>query len=205
MTASPRAGRLLDGDVEETILDATTPNLGATVVRQDAFLPFDETFPASADVEWWIRISQSAQVRTVPHVSHIMRRHSGPRVLNSREARIRATLRMLDLHSDWFECHPRALAFRYYSLGIKAASSGDYRLARRSFLRSAGLKPTAQGGQAIDQWCTTHASGPGLLAAHQTGCIIEDLTVPMLRGRRDSSSPTGRARRMRAALRRQAP
>ena len=59
-------GRMLNGNVRDSILDATTPHLGATAVRRDVAEPFDERFIATQDVEWWLRMSARTSVWTVP-------------------------------------------------------------------------------------------------------------------------------------------
>ena len=64
---------VLQGDVSDTILDQLTPSLGATAIRREAFLPFDEGISSVEDVEWWLRTAAVASVVTVPRVGYVVR------------------------------------------------------------------------------------------------------------------------------------
>ena len=129
-------GRLLAGDVRDTILDATTPHLGATAVRRDVARPFDERFLATEDVEWWLRMSTLASVSTVPRVGLLYRRHAGARHESGTPARVRGSLDLMELERAYFGTHPRAAAFRWMRIGLMAMDEGDMHLARRAFWRS---------------------------------------------------------------------
>lgn len=135
-------GRRLEGDVSDVILDSITPQTGTVAVRRDVAEPFDEAFVASQDVEWWLRLAERHPVTTVPKIGLEIRRHAGARNLNGPRARIRSSLMLLDRRSDYFREHPRAAAFRWKRVGLTAAGIGDFRLARRAFVRSLTLRPS---------------------------------------------------------------
>jgi glycosyltransferase involved in cell wall biosynthesis len=135
-------GRRLDGDVSDRILDATTPHLGATAVRADRLLRFDESYPAVEDVEWWLRLSAQVTVATVPRVGCELGRHGGERVNGTDVAsRVRCSERLLADHDAYFRAHPPARAFRLARMGVLAQSMGDRRQARSSYLRSLRARP----------------------------------------------------------------
>lgn len=136
-------GRLLTGDVSGSVLDDMTPHVGATALRRDVMLPFDERFDAAEDVEWWLRVARSAPVSTVPRIGHLVRRHPGVRRKHGLEARIRGSLLLLDLHADYFGSHPAAAGFRWKRIGLTARQLGNYALARRAFLASLRRSPQA--------------------------------------------------------------
>jgi glycosyltransferase involved in cell wall biosynthesis len=136
-------GRQLEGDVSDHILDATTPHLGATAVRTDRLVRFDETFSAVEDVEWWLRMAAVAAVATVPRVGCELGRHGGTRANDTDvAARIRCSGLLLDVHAPYFRSHPSARAFRLARMGVLALSAGDRRQARASYLRSIRARPS---------------------------------------------------------------
>jgi glycosyltransferase involved in cell wall biosynthesis len=139
-----RAGRRLEGDVSDVILDSTTPQTGTVAIRRDVMEPFDEAFVASQDVEWWLRMAERQPVATVPQIGLEIRRHPGVRNLNGPQARIRSSLKLLDERRDYFGGHPRAAAFRWKRIGLTAIAVGDSRTARRAFLRSLTLHPSVK-------------------------------------------------------------
>jgi glycosyltransferase involved in cell wall biosynthesis len=136
--------RSLEGDVGDSIREQLTPNIGQTAVERSAMLAFDERLRASADVEWWIRMAQRVPVTTVAAVGLIRRVQTGPRHGNDHEARVRALRAMLDMHADYFRRHPRAAAFQWQRIGIKALGIGDRRTAVRALARSLWLRPDRQ-------------------------------------------------------------
>jgi len=139
-------GRRLEGHVADEILDATTPHLGATAVRAERALPFDESYGALEDVEWWLRITRGASVTTVPLVGCELRHHAGVRANETTVAgRLRHSQRLLDQHRDYFRTHRQAKAFRLARMGVLAAQSGQGRAAVGYHLRSLGTRPSALG------------------------------------------------------------
>jgi hypothetical protein len=137
-------GRRLEGDVRDTIRDDVTPHLGTTTVERKCFVPFDERFLASMDVEWWLRMAQREPVTTVPRVGYVIRRHSGPRHLNDRQGRLRHLQMIAEVHSDYFDAHPRGAAFHWKRIGLTAIRAGEYARARSALLRSFALRPEPQ-------------------------------------------------------------
>lgn len=132
----------LEGDVYDRIVDTTTPHLGCMAVRIDACARFDERFPASQDIDWWLRMTATHPVASEPGVGWLWRRHDGPRSTNGTRARLECSLLLLEVHHDYFAAHPRAAAFRWYRIGTLANACGDRALARRAAIRSARLHPT---------------------------------------------------------------
>src|SRR5436190_11318602 len=122
-----------------------TPHPGSTVIARDAWVPFDETLEASADVEWWIRLSAVAPVVTVPRIGCVIRRHRGSRHGNDAAARLEALEQIRQMHADYFATHRRADAFHLFRIGLQASGIGERRRARaamlQSFRRRPGLRP----------------------------------------------------------------
>jgi glycosyltransferase involved in cell wall biosynthesis len=138
-----RRNRLLEGHVDDVVLDQIPPHLGVTALRRDVAVRFDERFSAIEDVEWWLRLAQRTTVTTVPKVGYIFRKHAGPRHRTDLHAHIHGSLLALELHEPYFRSHPVAAAFRYKRLGIAASRLGDQALARAAFARSLRLDPGA--------------------------------------------------------------
>jgi glycosyltransferase involved in cell wall biosynthesis len=129
----------LDGPVGEHILDATTPHLGATAVRREHCLEFDERYRACEDLDWWLRMAVVHPVTSTNEVGWLWRRHDADRGSLGPMARIAGSRQMLDDHADYFASHPRAAAFRWYRIGRLAAEVGDARLRRAAARRMMSL------------------------------------------------------------------
>ena len=138
------SGRMLEGDVSATVLDATTPHLGGTSVRSDQIQRFDERYRAVEDVEWWLRTAMVSRVSTTAEIGCELRRHPGVR-LNGTDVsgRLEASQQLLAQHANWFAQHPRAEAFRLARMGLLALSVGDRRGARRLLVRSTVRRPSS--------------------------------------------------------------
>lgn len=134
--------RRLNGNVHDTILNKTTPPIGAVAIERERAPLFDEEYLASQDLEWWLRVTRDVQVATVPQVGYMIRKHSGPRNLNGPRARVQFSRRLLRDESDYFASHRRAAAFRWKRIGLMSASLGDPNAARASFARSVAIYPT---------------------------------------------------------------
>jgi glycosyltransferase involved in cell wall biosynthesis len=140
----PGSPRRLEGNVHDQILDGVTPHLGATSIAGRSCPRFDARYRACQDIEWWLRVTETVPVHTVDHPVLKVRRHAGPRVTNSTEARVRFSLMLLDEFDDYFRTHPRAAAFRWFRIGLMADAAGDRRLARDALARSLRLRPSAR-------------------------------------------------------------
>jgi glycosyltransferase involved in cell wall biosynthesis len=138
----PGRVRSLRGDVADVILDDLTPSLGATAVRRECFLPFDERWMAVEDIDWWWRTAQVHVVDSVTDIGYLVRRHSGPRTRNDVRARLDENLAFLDEHRAWFAGHRRARAFRLRRAAALAVSADERRLARRLLGRSLLARPS---------------------------------------------------------------
>ncbi len=136
-------GRRLQGDVSGCILDATTPQLGATAVRADRLVPFDETYSAVEDVEWWLRMAANGTVATIERLGYERRRHTGARTNGTDvTSRIRLSGHLVEHHAEYFQAHPSALAFRWARMGHLALLEGDWATSRRSYVRSLRIRPS---------------------------------------------------------------
>ncbi len=157
-------GRRLDGDVSDHILDATTPHLGATAVRADRLVRFDETYPAVEDVEWWLRMAAGSSVATVPRVGCVLRRHGGERANDTDVAsRFRCSGRLLDHHAAYFRSHPVARAFR---LAPRAAWPFRWvtarRRGRRTSVRSERVRTASRCAAWPARWRRPDDLSPGV-------------------------------------------
>jgi len=137
-----RWSRDLNGPVHDTILDGLIPSLGQVSVAKDGMVFFDETFDGAQDLEWWLRLTANNEVTTVEEVGYLVRSHDGPRHRNGTVARIRGSLRLMEIHADYFETHPRARSFRWRRIGLMAMSLGETNLAGHAFRASLRAKAT---------------------------------------------------------------
>lgn len=133
--------RRLDGDVSDVILDDLVPHLGQVALRRDIVPRFDEAFLASEDVEWWLRLARAAPVVTVRKVGYFYRAHSGVREGTGSAARIAGLRRLIETEGEYFEAHPRALAFQLRQIALAEMRRGDRAAARRDLLRSLRASP----------------------------------------------------------------
>jgi glycosyltransferase involved in cell wall biosynthesis len=128
--------RPLNGRVDDAILDGLPPHLGQVTVEREAFAPFEPRFKTAEDIEWWLRVTQSLPVATVPEVGYLKRRHDTSRLNYQHQVRIDSNLLLLQEHADWFAKHPRAAARRWRSQAIFAGRMGDRTTARDALRRS---------------------------------------------------------------------
>ena len=135
------SGRVLEGDVSDTIRNGICPHLGQTAVRREALLRLDERLVASHDVDWWIRLAQAQTVTTVPRVGYLHRYHPGDRHRNAAPVRVRCLQMILELHAPYFASHRTARAFHLKRLGLTALRAGERRTAVRAFARSLVVRP----------------------------------------------------------------
>lgn len=134
-------GRVLEGNVGDSIADSLVPHVGTTTIRRDLAQAFDERLRAGEDVDWWLRMAQTGPVATVPRHGYLYRRHPGPRHLKEPVDKASSHMRILERHSDYFASHPRAAAFRWKRVGLLAEKSGDLATARKAFARSFRYRP----------------------------------------------------------------
>lgn len=143
---SSRESRELNGDVCGRILDGPVPHLGATAVDRSIVAPFDPSYVACEDIEWWLRQSFRGHVATVSEVGYVVGQHDGQRVGYGVQARIDASHRLLREYPIYFRERPRAAAFRWYRIGLMELSLGRRRAAAGAFLKSMQLDPTVKAG-----------------------------------------------------------
>lgn len=142
--AEARPGRVLEGDVRDTILEHLVPNMGQVSVRRDKILRFDERLRCCEDVEWWIRAAQELVVATVPKVGLVVTNHSTPHHLKSAGERAKARVEILQRYEEFFASRPRAAAFQWRRVGRHLLAEGDQLGARRAFRRSLSVRPSAR-------------------------------------------------------------
>lgn len=136
------AGRTLEGDVSETILDGPTVPLGAVTLVRHTAPRFDETLDNAEDVEWWLRTARAHPMTTVPRVGLLFRRHDEPRHRTDAASRLADNLTLLEREADYFDRHRRAAALRWNRVGVLALKTGDRALARTALVRSLRRRPT---------------------------------------------------------------
>ena len=139
---SPSGGRVLEGRVHDSILNATTPTLGATALRRSAWVPLDETYRCVEDLAWWLDVTKETSVTTVPKHGLVVRRHDGVRSGYGLEQRIIQSERLLTERTGYFAQHPRAAAFRWKRIGLMNLALGRKGEARKAFLRALGCQPS---------------------------------------------------------------
>lgn len=121
----------LFGFVGDRILDGITPHVGATSIRRSRFIPFDERYLASQDVEWWLRIARDHTLMSIDPVDCRIRRHPQQRHLNGPAARLEFGYQLLDERAEYFFSHPRARSFRLARLARVALTLDDHDAALR--------------------------------------------------------------------------
>jgi glycosyltransferase involved in cell wall biosynthesis len=141
----PGTKRLLEGDVADVILDGVTPHLDVTALDRSVYVPHDERYRASEDVEWWLRQAAVAPVATVARTGAVIRRSGDGSRPDGTAARLADGRRVLDDNRSWFRSHPRAAAMRWQRIGLMALAGGDVATARvatrRAFVLRPGLRP----------------------------------------------------------------
>lgn len=140
-------GRLLEGDVGRTILDSITPHLGATAVMREVLVPFDSTYRANGDTEWWIRQAAAAPVFTVPEVGLLNGRHEGERHGNDDNARLAASFQLLESHPDYFRSNRGARSFRWYRIAVLSTGRSSRLEVLGALLRSIVARPSLRAGR----------------------------------------------------------
>jgi glycosyltransferase involved in cell wall biosynthesis len=130
---SPKGGRILEGDVHEEILQATTPNFGATAVEMEAWVPLDESYRACEDVVWWIDVTRLHRVATTREHGLFVRHHGGDREGYGVKERIAASHRLMREWPGYFAANPQAAAFRWKRIGIMHEQLGNRSEAKNAF------------------------------------------------------------------------
>jgi glycosyltransferase involved in cell wall biosynthesis len=166
-TESPRAweqlkrneDRMLEGRVDDVILEGLPPHLGQVTMAREAFVsvPFEPRFRTAEDIEWWIRASLAFPVVTVPEVGYRKRKHDASRLNYQHQVRIDSNLAVLTEHAEYFAKRPKAAARRWRSQAIFAMRLGDRRAARSALRRSWRLDPSASTLAAL---LRTHGRSP---------------------------------------------
>jgi glycosyltransferase involved in cell wall biosynthesis len=141
--------RKLSGNVYHEILDAMTPNLGATAIRRDRWVPLDDSYRSCEDLVWWLQATPDNEVHTIERQGLRVRRHSAERVGYGAKQRIADSYRLLDEYSGYFREHPRAAAFRLRRIGIMHSSLANYRAARAAHLDALRLQPNLRDARHI--------------------------------------------------------
>lgn len=139
------------GDFAQRIPDAILKSreliapMGQISIRRDLCLRVlpDESYRASHDLDWGIRLTSQNGVRFVSYVDQDWQwgRHSGARHLNGQDQRIAGGQRLLLEHADWYQENPRARAFRLYRLGVMSLSVGQRQQAMKYLARSLAVRP----------------------------------------------------------------
>jgi glycosyltransferase involved in cell wall biosynthesis len=134
--------RRLQGALHDAILAGATVPLGRTSIAADVCPRFDPRFPASQDVEWWIRASQVDSFVQISNPGWVWGQHATVRHGNAKPARLAANKKILQDHAQYFQERPRAHAYRHLMVGRIALGLGDRRLAMLSALKGARIRPS---------------------------------------------------------------
>ncbi len=160
--SGPARGRWLVGNVSDTILDSTTPHLGATAVAAEAMVPFDVRYRALEDVEWWLRMAEESSVDTIAALGCEIRRHEGTRANQTdMGSRMTPNLQLLDERAAWFERHAQARAFRWSRMGAMALAAGKPSKAREAYLTSMQARPSVAAGRGLVRAWARRRDRPG--------------------------------------------
>jgi glycosyltransferase involved in cell wall biosynthesis len=138
----PPANRILEGRVYDTILDTLAPPKGAVVIARDRVPRFDARYLALEDLEWWLRVADTLELTTVPHVGYRIHRHPGRSATNGPVARVQFGEMLLRERVDYFGAHRRATALRWRTIGGIAYQLGEAARARRALVSSLRAYPT---------------------------------------------------------------
>lgn len=136
--------RVLEGDVFETVLNDVTPHLGQTAIRRDRVPFFDESFSASQDIEWWLRVAAELEVATVMKPGFVYYRHKDARVGNGVQRRIECGYLLMQIHADYFATHTAARAFRWLRLGLMHLQLNEVRAGRVCLYKSIRTRPSSR-------------------------------------------------------------
>jgi glycosyltransferase involved in cell wall biosynthesis len=127
--------RRLEGVVEDRILEATTPSLGALSIERQLCLYFNESYRACEDLDWWLRQAETTEVTTIPEVAYFVRRHDEPRAAGP-AIRAQFSRQLLEQNREYFAAHRKARAFRLRRIAILEHQHGDDRAASSAALAS---------------------------------------------------------------------
>jgi glycosyltransferase involved in cell wall biosynthesis len=130
-----------EGDIKGRLLGAPVPNVGQAAIERSIAPMFDERFPVSEDVEWWIRAAQAGSMVIVERVGYLLRDHAGERQTGRIDDRLTSRLRLLEEHAVYFAQNHRAASYQWRRVGGLARALGQRRLERRAFARSFALAP----------------------------------------------------------------
>ncbi len=125
----------------QTILETSTPNLGAVLVPLRSCPDFDSRFAACEDLDWWLRLAPSVRPVVTTDAGWLWREHDGPRGRVGTQARIDGSLRLMAQHSQYFSDRPAAAAYRWARIGWLARAVGNRRLMCSAAARAVRLHP----------------------------------------------------------------
>jgi len=121
------------------------PNVGATLVPFEAFVPFDVRLPASEDVEWWMRQAPRMCIQNCRDVVLLSRRHDAPRRSGDVPAKLAAREEIIARHADYLAAHPAAAHYQFRRAAGFAYALNDMTRARRYYTEAFRRRPTLRG------------------------------------------------------------
>ena len=127
------------GYIYDVLLAKNFISPSSSIVRKDVLDDvglFLEDLDYREDHELWLRISKKYKIDYVPEILTVRYIHSGGRLSDSVERKIRAFYRILDLYSDEFDRKPKAFSRQLYEIGKLYLKIGNKKEARRQFIRS---------------------------------------------------------------------
>ena len=160
VTARP----VYEGDASGSIAIGFSPGACVAALRRDRFRPFDESFSACEDVDWWIRMVQENDVATAKGVGYLVRRHDEVRGPHGNAARLEGSRLLLEKHSDYFAHNRRAKAFRLLRISAYESAAGRPAAAAGALVRSLVARPSlsalGQAGRLVGSATTRRPTSP---------------------------------------------
>jgi glycosyltransferase involved in cell wall biosynthesis len=120
-------------------------SMGATSLRRELALRLDPALRAGEDADWWIRMTLASPdiwVAIDDRIGYVVGRHDGPRYQMGHAERMRSRLDLLERYPSYFAQNPKAAAYTWKRIGLKAQLLHDKPLARTAFLKSMRLSPS---------------------------------------------------------------
>lgn len=128
----------------------TLGSMGRLSVRSDLFAPMNESYRASQDVEWYLRVLPKMPiVAEISTADWFWRRHSGARHLNGVRARITSSERLLTEYAEYYSRHKEQRSRRVRNLGYQHLKVRAWQSALQCGISSWRSSPSPQAAKLI--------------------------------------------------------
>lgn len=127
------------GYIYDVLLAKNFISPSSSIVRRDVLDDvglFLEDLDYREDHELWLRISKKYKIDYVPEILTVRYIHSGGRLSDSVERKIRAFYKILDLYRDEFNKKPKAFSRQLYEVGKLYLKIGNKEEAKKQFIKS---------------------------------------------------------------------